>query len=551
MSVMVSTWAPKKEPVPVASVLIVNPADVEPDVAALSTNLKTQLISSGLTAASVAIDAIAEIEVQGKFFIVLVETQTPLLADMNEEEFVQFRRIALESAGVVWITKGGAISGAVPEMSAISGLARVIRAEAPAVQLITLDIDPSTALDTHATAASIEKIFASTCSAQSPQNPDNEFALRDGSVLISRIQEHQAMDDMLSNLGKAAAATLLPFGAGDRPLKLEVRVPGMLDTLQFVGDPRTAAPIGADDVEIKVKATGLNFMDIMVSMGQISDSILGLECSGIVMAVGSNVRSYKPGDRVMTFTEGSFATKLRVPAAVVQPVPEGMSFENAASIPLIYSTAYYSLFDAARLRAGETILIHAAAGGVGQAAIILAQHLHVEIFVTMGSEEKKALLMKAYDIKEDHIFSSRDLDFVKGIMRMTDGKGVDVVLNSLAGEALRQTWNCIAMFGRFVEIGKKDIVGNTGLDMAPFMRNVSFISVDLLAIGRNSIKLTARIMEDVVALLRQGIIHPIEPVTTFPYSEVEQAFRFLQGGKSPGKVVVVPHEDDLVPVSKV
>ena len=549
MSVMVSTVPTIPEVGSAADVVIVEPMDSKADVVNLSSLLKGEMTSSKFNPASVTIDGLADIEVQGRLFVVLVEIQTPFVVDMNEKEFNGLRRMILESDGVLWITRGGAISGTIPEMSAISGLSRVIRAEAPAVKLNTLDIDPYLSIDSSATAASIQGIFSSTCAKQFSQNSDNEFALRDDFVLISRIHEHNAMDDMLTKLGKAPAATLLPFGSNNRPLKLEVRVPGMLDTLQFVDDPRTTAPLPADDVEIQVKATGLNFMDIMVSMGQISDSILGLECSGIVTEVGSNVSAFNPGDRVMTFTEGSFATKLRVTAAVVQSIPEGMGFDVAASIPLIYSTAYYSLFDAARLQAGETILIHAAAGGVGQAAIILAQYLGAEIFVTVGSEEKKALMMKAYNIKEDHIFNSRNLDFVKGIMRMTDGRGVDVVLNSLAGEALRQTWNCIAMFGRFVEIGKKDIVGNTGLDMAPFMRNVAFISVNLLAIGRNSIKLTARIMEDVVALLRKGVIRAVQPVTSFAYSEVEQAFRFLQGGKSPGKVIVVPHEKDLVPVS--
>ena len=549
MSVMVSTMPTKAEPASVADVFIVEPVDTQKDVAALSSYLKAQINSLHLVATTITIDEMANVKVKGKLFVVLVEIQTPLLADMKERDFYWFRNLVLESTGVLWVSKGGAISGAVPEMSAISGLARVIRAEVPAVQLVTLDIDPFTALDSKSTAECVQTVFASTCAARSSQYPDNEFGLRDGCILINRIHEYQAMDTMLTNLGKAPSATLLPFGSRDRPLKLEVRVPGMLDTLQFVDDPRIAMPLSADDVEVQVKATGLNFMDIMVSMGQISDSILGLECSGVVTKVGSKVSTFKPGDRVMTFTEGSFASKLRVPAVVVQPLPEGMGFEVAASIPLIYSTAYYSLFDAARLQEGETILIHAAAGGVGQAAIILAQYLRAEIFVTVGSEEKKSLLMKVYGIREDHIFNSRNLDFVKGIMRMTGGKGVDVVLNSLAGEALRQTWNCIAMFGRFVEIGKKDIVGNTGLDMAPFMRNVSFISVNLLAIGRKSIKLTARIMEDVVALIRKGVIQTIEPVTTFPYSEVEQAFRFLQGGKSPGKVVVVPHDEDLVLVS--
>ena len=366
ISVMVSTVSTKAEYARVADVVIVEPMNIREDVAALSSHLKAQLNSSDLTVAIVTMDAVIDKMVQGKLFIVLVETQTPLLANLNEKDFHGFKHMALESAGVLWVTRGGAISGAVPEMSTISGLARVIRAEAPAVHLITLDIDPSTALDSRNTAECIEEVFASTCATQNSQNPDNEFALRDGFVLVNRIHEHHAMDKMLTNLGKTPAAASIPFGSGNRSLRLEVRVPGMLDSLQFVDDPRIAISLPPDEIEIQVKATGLNFMDIMVAMGQISDSVLGLECSGIVTKVGSNVSSFKAGDRVMTFTEGCFATKVRVPTAIVQPIPEGMSFGIAASMPLIYSTAYYSLFDAARLQAGERILIHAAGGGVGQ-----------------------------------------------------------------------------------------------------------------------------------------------------------------------------------------
>src|SRR2546430_307801 len=135
-------------------------------------------------------------------------------------------------------------------------------------------------------------------------------------------------------------------------------------------------------------------------------------------------------------------------------MPDYMTFEEAASMPLIYHTAYYSLVTIGHLEVGESVLIHAAAGGVGQAAIAIAQMVGAEIFVTVGSTEKKHLVMKEYGIPEDHIFSSRDLSFAKGIMRATSGKGVDVVLNSLAGEALRLSWYCLAKFGRFLEIGR-------------------------------------------------------------------------------------------------
>ncbi len=140
-----------------------------------------------------------------------------------------------------------------------------------------------------------------------------------------------------------------------------------------------------------------------------------------------------------------------------QKMPEDMSFEAAATLPCVYTTVYYSIFDVARLQRGESILIHAAAGGLGQAAIILAQHIGADIYVTVSSSAKKQFLIDTYGLSEDHVFNSRDLTFAKGVKRMTGGRGVDVVLNSLAGEALRQTWLCVAPFGRFVEVGKRDI----------------------------------------------------------------------------------------------
>lgn len=130
---------------------------------------------------------------------------------------------------------------------------------------------------------------------------------------------------------------------------------------------------------------------------------------------------------------------------------------TAASLPLAYSTAYYAFFEAAKLRKGETVLIHGAAGAVGQAAIVLAQQVGVEIFATVSSSTKKQVLIEQFGISEDHIFNSRDHSFAKGVKRMTNNRGVDVVLNSLAGEALQESWHCIALFGRFVEMGMKDI----------------------------------------------------------------------------------------------
>lgn len=156
--------------------------------------------------------------------------------------------------------------------------------------------------------------------------------------------------------------------------------------------------------------------------------------------------------------------------------------------------------------------------------------------------------MTEYKIPESHIFYSRDTSFAKGIRRATNDEGVDVVLNSLAGDQLRETWDCLAHFGRFIEIGKRDITGNTRLEMARFEHNALFASVDLTVVAQERPRMMKRILEDVFGLLEKKEIKEIAPITTFPISEVESAFRTLQGGKIMGKAVVVPKEGDQVKV---
>ena len=189
----------------------------------------------------------------------------------------------------------------------------------------------------------------------------------------------------------------------------------------------------------------------MVSMGLVADTVLGADAAGTIKRVGDKVTLVKPGDRVALMSLGAYRNIIRVDESVVQILPDSMTIEEGASLPCVYITAYQSLVTIGHLSDGESILIHSAAGGLGQAAIQLAKHLGAEIFVTAGSAEKRRLLMEEHGIPADHVFNSRDLTFAKGIMRMTNGKGVDVVLNSLAGEALRKTWECISDYGRFVE----------------------------------------------------------------------------------------------------
>jgi NADPH:quinone reductase-like Zn-dependent oxidoreductase len=294
--------------------------------------------------------------------------------------------------------------------------------------------------------------------------------------------------------------------------------------------------------------TGLSFRDLMVSLGQIQDTKLGWEAAGIVRQVGHKVTRFKTGDRICTLYKGAHRTLVRCKGIVCQQIPDGMSFEEAASIPLTHCTVIQSLIRIAQGKEGQSILIHAAAGGVGQIAVQVAQYLKMEVFATAGSPEKRELLRTTYDVPQDHIMDSRDLSFAKGIMRMTNGRGVDCVLNSLSGEALRQTWHCIAPFGTFIEIGIKDILRNTGLDMEKFLQNTRFASVNIDRIEQTNPMLCAELMEESFQLVRQGVTKLSTHLTVYPASQIEDAFRLMQSGKHSGKIVISLDTEEPVPI---
>lgn len=285
----------------------------------------------------------------------------------------------------------------------------------------------------------------------------------------------------------------------------------------------------------------------MVAMGQIPDSLLGFEASGTILRVGSDVAGLSPGDQVYVLGHGAHRTVFRTKGKFCQRIPPNLSHEEAATIPLVHATACYALMHIAHIHKGQSILIHSGAGGVGQAALQLANHVGLEIFTTVGSEDKRTLVHKEYNIPYDHIFNSRDLSFAKGVMRMTGGRGVNCILNSLSGEALRQSWHCIAPFGHFIEIGLKDILNNTRLDMQPFLQDASFTFINLKRVMTGNPDLLAEILEEVSYYLSGGILKPVTPIKVYPLSDMESAFRLMQVGKHRGKIALSWGGDDVVP----
>ncbi|KAG4440758.1 hypothetical protein IFR05_003745 [Cadophora sp. M221] len=493
------------------------------------------------------VGSLGSIETEGKVCIVLSELDQPVISNLNATDFQAVQTMLTGAAGVLWAIRGAYTDSTNPDAEMVIGMARSIRSET-LLKFATLDFGTSPPLSNTGTAEIILEILKSTFSSDSPAVGANmEFQERNGHLLVPRVIEDADMNKFMhQETQPTSAPDLQPFAQKNRPLKIAIESPGALDTLYFTDDLAVGTPLSDYEVEIEVMATSMNFKDIMISMGQLSSKYIGVECAGIISAVGSKVNGLQIGDRVCAMSEGAYSTYTRCLGTSAQKISDSMSFEDASTIPVIYCTAYYSLFDLGRLTKGESVLIHAAAGGVGQAAIILCQMVGAEIFATVGSVAKKEFLMSEYQIPEDHIFYSRNTSFAKAIRRATDGQGVDVVLNSLAGDALRETWDSLAHFGRFIEIGKKDIVSNSRLEMARFEHNAMFASVDLTLVAAERPKIMQRLLADVFDLMSKGHVKPISPITVFPISNVESAFRTLQGGKIMGKIVIVPRPDDQV-----
>lgn len=509
----------------------------------------------GVTGAVPAIEPLESVVAAGKVCIYLGEIDHPILKSPDSAQFEGIRALCTKSKGLLWVTRGGVIDYENLDASLNVGFLRALRVEYIGKRLAALDLDPEREPWSNESVATLTDIFKKTFDYSIDETlKDFEFADRGGVIHIPRyFKDVDRNTAVFPDASNPPVPRLEPFHQHHRPLRMGIRTPGLLDTLAFDDDPDASEELHPEYLEFEPKAFGLNFRDVMVAMGQIDGGYMGFECAGCVTRVGPGaaLQGFKVGDRVAVLMRGHWSNLVRQHWTSSVHIPDDMSFEVAATLPMSYTTAYVSLYDMARLQKGEKVLIHAATGGFGQAAIVLAQHVGAEIFVTVGTEKKRDFVIEKYGIQPDHIFSSRDTSFAPGVLAMTQGKGVDVVLNTLAGALLQESFNCVAQFGRFIEVGKKDLELNSSLEMGTFTRQVSFSSIDLLLLGKHRGHDINRVLKDIIRLFNEKVINPVQPVTVYPISEIEKTFRLMQAGKHMGKIVLSVKADDLVPVSKI
>ncbi|KZS78216.1 hypothetical protein A4G29_18495 [Mycobacterium kansasii] len=369
-----------------------------------------------------------------------------------------------------------------------------------------------TLIDTDTTAATEDKLLAiaSMRLASEPQ-----LALRNGVARIPRL---------------ARTSALTPPDASDWHLATTAK--GDLTQLTLI-PTSPPATLGPGQIRIQVRAAGLNFHDVAVAFGAIADEGLGAEAAGVVIETAPDVASLSPGDAVMgLFPQNAFGPTAITDERMVVPIPAGWSFTQAASVPVAYLTAYVALVEIAGLSAGQRVLIHAAAGSVGQAAIAIARHLGAEIFVTAHPNKRRVLTDLGVD--PGHIASSRTLDFVDAFREATGGRGMEVVLNSLAGDFVDASLQLLPRGGSFIELGKTDI--RLAGDIAASHPGVDYRVYDLSSAPPESLQPAWTALTEAFAA---GVLKPL-PTTSYGLVNAPQAFRDMSQARHTGKIVLIP-----------
>ncbi|WP_437309427.1 SDR family NAD(P)-dependent oxidoreductase [Sorangium sp. So ce388] len=434
-------------------------------------------------------------------------------------------RIWLVTRGAQAVKDGEDVS---PGAALLWGFARTVSTEHPALGCTRVDLDAGAA---RGDAAAIDALSAELRA----DVREEEIAHRAGERFVARLSPAA-----MPPVGRAAVPV------GDRSYRLELERPGLFEGMVFRAVD--ARPPGPGEVQIDVEAAGLNFRDVLLVLGAIPvpdgealPLAMGGECAGRVAAVGEGVSGLAVGQEVVALVEGSFGSRVTAPAALTVPRPRGLDAPSAATLAVAHLTAYYALAHVARLAPGERVLIHAATGGVGHAAIQWARHVGAEIFATAGSPEKAAHL-RAMGI--EHVSDSRSARFVEDVLAWTNGEGVDVVLNSLAGELLTKGFALLRDHGRFIELGKRDQLADAPLGMRPFLRNLTFSLVDASSMARKRPAQVRALLDEIAAWVERGVLGPI-PFTALPMSRAREAFQTMAQGRHIGKVVLAASDPEI------
>ncbi|KAJ6023925.1 Acyl transferase/acyl hydrolase/lysophospholipase [Penicillium herquei] len=470
--------------------------------------------------------------------LVLDELEWPVMSKLDDRQWATLQLLVQNQCDLLWVTSGAQMEVAQPTQAVIIGFLRVLRNEEPLLRLISLDVESPTAKNS--TVDAIDHCLGILTATAGPRaHLDSEYVERGGIVHISRVLPDTKVNEAQKEEATGRPGQMVDLHASPNCIRLRAERIGNIDAVRYNEVSSAPLPLEPNRVEVEIYASGVNFKEVAVTVGIVPDNehLLGGEGAGIITRIAPDVKGFKLGQRVAFFQKGSFANRIITTTQRVYPIPDSMSFEEASTIPCVFMTSMYGLYRLAHLKKGDRVLIHSATGGVGLSAIQLSQYKGAEVYATAGTPEKREFLKTQFGIPEERIFSSRTKAFAEQILAYTGGKGMDVILNSLTGDLLDESWRIVADGGTMVEIGKKDILDRSSLAMAPFNRNASFRALDLShkEITDDTI---ASLLADIFALMEGGHLSPITPMHVFSFRDIPAAFRLLRSGKHIGKLVI-------------
>ncbi|MDZ8033650.1 SDR family NAD(P)-dependent oxidoreductase [Nostoc sp. DedSLP04] len=414
--------------------------------------------------------------------------------------------------------------------SSVWGMGKVIALEHPELKCVCIDLDPKAPSEVQA-----QTLHAEVCS----EDVEDRVAFRWGLRHVARLGRYQEAEGRSQKLRKLIQNPKSKI----QNFRLTMQERGILENLQW--EPTNRRPPKSGEVEICVQAAGLNFLDVIAALELLPEQVDGVsqqhllettgfggECAGEIVAIGDRVTDLAIGDPVIAIAHGSFSHFVTVDAAYVVAKPKNLSFEAAAAIPVNFLTAYYAFHQAGKIGKGDRILIHAAAGGTGIAAVQIAQKAGAEVFATASLPKWQALR----NMGVQHIMNSRSSEFVETVQQITQGQGVNLVLNSLtSGDAIAHSLAVIHPHGQFLEIGKRGVWDSQ--QVAQVRPDVGYKVIDLVRVCQEQPELIQSMLRELVEQFESGLLQP-PPIKIFPIQEVVDAFRYMQQAKHIGKIVV-------------
>ncbi|KAK8042488.1 polyketide synthase [Apiospora phragmitis] len=472
-------------------------------------------------------------------YIVLDSPRHSLLKDIDATKFDRLKQLLVHNTGLLWvIPKNGPV-----ESGTVKGIMRTLRLEDQPKNLLILDQLPLTTQALSAILDLAEKLR----DPEVTRTQDLDFVWHEGSIHVPRMRLLRELKEPFAVEQGISCRKLQNIWDGERALEMTIDSAGSPDSIYYRRTNVLQDNLGDEEVLVKVEAAGVSQRDLSLILGSVPWTPPGFDGAGTVVKTGRAVKNLHVGDDVFFLSvedSSGFATYKRLSSSHVAPIPSFICATDAATMPLAYSMAIFALVTTAHLEERETVLIHGASGAIGQACIKVAQHLGGQVYATAGTSDKREFLHASYGIPKENIFSSRDPEFRDKILCATSGKGIDVIVNSLSGDLMKETWSLAAPLGRFVEIGKKDALQNTHLPMKPFEKNATFHGIDLRSLAKHRPEELSRIFSTFADLVQHRVAVPIKPVSIFSISDFASGLRRLRSGESSGKVVVTLGKDE-------